>query len=126
MLVRAIKVIRSATIAGHTHTPGDIAEVLSTVVDSLGRKLYFVRWQKDGESCTILATDVEQVEVRDVVGLVSVVADAPAIAPRDAQDGAASSSPVQLHPVRQLVGQAEEPVGTFGPFLAGFGEGGGI
>ena len=125
MLVRATKVIRSATLSGHIHVPGDVAEVLSAT-NNLDRKLYHVRWQKDGESCTILATDVEQVEVRDVVGLVSVVADAPTIAPRDAQDGAASSSPVQLHPVRQLVGQAEEPVGTFGPFLAGFGEGGGI
>ena len=117
MLVRAIKVIRSSSLTGGTHVPGDVAEVHSTVADNLGRKLHFVVWQRDGEHCTILHTDVEEVEVRDSVGLVAI-ADivAPATANRDAQSEAASSSPVQLHPVRLLGEQAEEPVGTFGPF----------
>ena len=121
MLVRAIKVIRSSSLTGGTHVPGDVAEVHSTVADNLGRKLHFVVWQRDGEHCTILHTDVEEVEVRDHVGLstrVDFVADA-ATANRAVHDEAASSSPVQLHPVRLLGEQAEEPVGTFGPFTFG-------
>ena len=127
MRIVAIRVIRSATLDGNIYVPGDEAEVLQSFTDITGRVLLRVVWDRNRLSCVVLQEDVQIISDATLPAVVepSQIVAPPATAPRDAQSEPASCSPVQLHPVRQLGGLAEEPVGTFGQ-LATLGNGGGI
>lgn len=112
MNVKAIRVIRSATLDGHIHMPGEEGIVIRQVVDSLQRELFTVRWLKDGDTCVVLGRDISyELPAGSLVesGVCATIATPPR-ADQPKAGEVASSSPAQIPaPESQMADRVEKP-----------------